>query len=151
MSASQSRIIANQSFARMYVHGGMIGLAGEKMSKSLGNLVFVSKLINSGVEPTAIRWALMGHHYSEDLMWSDALMKSASKDVERLRLNLARMEVAPTIPVIEKIIAALANNLDTPKILEVVGEWMSDTETGLVGGEAGELGRALDSLLGLAL
>jgi len=151
MSASQSRIIANQSFARMYVHGGMIGLDGEKMSKSLGNLVFVSKLINSGVEPTAIRWALMGHHYSEDLMWSDALMKAASKDVERLRLNLARMEVAPTIPVIDKIIAALANNLDTPEILEVIGQWMSDTETGSVGGEAGELGRALDCLLGLAL
>jgi L-cysteine:1D-myo-inositol 2-amino-2-deoxy-alpha-D-glucopyranoside ligase len=151
MSASQSRIIASQRFSRMYVHGGMIGLDGEKMSKSRGNLVFVSKLINSGVEPTAIRWALMGHHYSKDLMWSESVMKAASQDIERLRFNLARMEVAPTTHIIEKIIAALANNLDTPKVLEHIREWMMDTENGLVGGEAGELGRAMDSLLGLAL
>lgn len=151
MSASQSRIIASQRFSRMYVHGGMIGLDGEKMSKSRGNLVFVSKLINSGVEPTAIRWALMGHHYSEDLMWSESVMKAASQDIERLRFSLARMEVAPTTHIIEKIIAALANNLDTPKVLEHIREWMMDTENGLVGGEAGELGRAVDSLLGLAL
>ncbi|NBU57830.1 MAG: cysteine--1-D-myo-inosityl 2-amino-2-deoxy-alpha-D-glucopyranoside ligase [Actinobacteria bacterium] len=151
MSAAQSRIIGDQRFARMYVHGGMIGLDGEKMSKSLGNLVFVSALIQQGVEPTAIRWALMGHRYSEDLMWSDSLMSTASEEVERLRLNLARMEVAPTTPVIENLIAALSKNLDTPEVLDVLRRWMLDTESGVVGGEAGELGRALDSLLGFSL
>ena len=151
MSAAQSRVIANQKFARMYIHGGMIGLDGEKMSKSLGNLVFVSRLITSGVEPTAIRWALMGHHYTKDLMWSQELMNVASTEVERLRLNLARIEVAPTKPVVQEMIASLAQDLNTERVLTLLRTWMSDTEAGLTGGEAGELARALDSFLGFAL
>ena len=151
MSAAQSRIIGGQKFARMYVHGGMIGLQGEKMSKSLGNLVFVSKLIKEGVEPTAIRWALMDHHYSHDLMWSEAIMKSASNEVQRLRINLSRMEVAPTTSVILNVIQALADNLDTKKVLSELDRWMLATESGVGGGEAGELARALDSLLGFSL
>ena len=151
MSAAQSRSINNQKFARSYVHAGMIGLDGQKMSKSLGNLVFVSKLISSGINPAAIRWALMGHQYSSDLMWSDSLIQKASIDIERLQLNLARMEVAPTDSVIEKILDALSNNLDTPSVLASITTWMDETEAGVTGGVAGELSRALDTLLGITL
>lgn len=151
MSAAQSRSINNQRFARSYVHAGMIGLDGEKMSKSLGNLVFVSKLISAGINPAAIRWALMGHPYSSDLMWSDSLIQKASIDIERLQLNLARMEVAPTDSVIEKILDALSNNLDTPSVLTSITTWMDETEAGVTGGVAGELSRALDTLLGITL
>jgi L-cysteine:1D-myo-inositol 2-amino-2-deoxy-alpha-D-glucopyranoside ligase len=151
MSAAQSRSMTNQKFARTYVHTGMIGLNGEKMSKSLGNLVFVSKLIASGVSPAAIRWALMQHAYAEDLMWSDGLLDLASIEIERLQLNLARMEVAPTDSVIQAIIDALSFNLDTPRAIEAIARWMQETESGKSGGVAGELGRALDSLLGLTL
>jgi L-cysteine:1D-myo-inositol 2-amino-2-deoxy-alpha-D-glucopyranoside ligase len=151
MSAAQSRSMTNQRFARSYTHAGMIGLDGEKMSKSLGNLVFVSKLIRAGVNPAAIRWSLMGHPYAEDLMWSDSLIQVASAEIERLQLNLARMEVAPTDSVISEIIAALSNNLDTPSVLDAIRKWMDKTESGITGGVAGELGRALDTLLGIAL
>ena len=151
MSAAQSRNINNQRFARSYVHAGMIGLDGEKMSKSLGNLIFVSKLISSGVKPAAIRWALMGHHYANDLMWSDSLISQASINIDRLQLNLARMEVAPTDGVIEEIIEALSQNLDTPRALTAIMRWMDLTESGETGGVAGELSRALDTLLGIAL
>ena len=151
MSAAQSRSINNQRFARSYVHAGMIGLDGEKMSKSLGNLVFVSKLISAGINPAAIRWALMGHPYSSDLMWSDSLIQKASIDIERLQLNLARMEVAPTDSVIEKILDALSSNLDTPSVLASITTWMDETEAGVTGGVAGELSRALDTLLGITL
>ena len=151
MSAAQSRSINNQRFARSYVHAGMIGLDGEKMSKSLGNLVFVSKLISSGVNPAAIRWALMGHQYSNDLMWSDSLIQKASIDIERLQLNLARMEVAPTDLVIQEILDALSNNLDTPSVLASITTWMDETEAGVTGGVAGELSRAIDTLLGITL
>ena len=151
MSAAQSRSMTNQRFARSYIHAGMIGLDGEKMSKSLGNLVFVSKLIQAGVNPAAIRWALMGHPYAVELMWSDSLIEIASSEVERLQLNLARMEVAPTDSVISEIIAALSNNLDTPSALDAIRKWMDKTESGITGGVAGELGRALDTLLGIAL
>jgi L-cysteine:1D-myo-inositol 2-amino-2-deoxy-alpha-D-glucopyranoside ligase len=151
MSAAQSRSMRNQRFARSYVHAGMIGLNGEKMSKSLGNLVFVSKLIASGVNPAAIRWALMGHHYADDLMWSQPLMVSAEKEIEELQLSLARMEVAPTDVVIQEIIDALSSNLDTPRALEAIRKWMQRTGSGETGGVAGELSRALDTLLGIAL
>ena len=151
MSAAQSRSINGQKFARSYVHAGMIGLNGEKMSKSLGNLVFVSKLISSGVNPVAIRWALMGHSYSSDLMWSDSLIHKAAIDIDRLQLNLARMEVAPTDAVIQEVIASLSQNLDTPRALTAITRWMDATEAGEVGGVAGELSRALDTLLGVAL
>jgi L-cysteine:1D-myo-inositol 2-amino-2-deoxy-alpha-D-glucopyranoside ligase len=151
MSAAQSRSISRQKFARSYVHAGMIGLDGEKMSKSLGNLVFVSKLIAEGVNPVAIRWALMGHHYGSDLMWSDSLLQEARKHIERLQLNLARMEVAPTDDVIVEVIAALSDNLDTKRALKAIYLWMDATESGAQGGVAGELSRALDTLLGIAL
>ena len=151
MSASQSRAINGQKFARTFVHTGMIGLDGEKMSKSLGNLVFVSKLIQAGVNPVAIRWALMGRPYRADLMWSESLLASAQNDVERLQLHLAKMEVAPTDSLIQEIIVALSNNLDTSGALESIRRWMDATEAGETGGEAGELSRALDTLLGIAL
>jgi L-cysteine:1D-myo-inositol 2-amino-2-deoxy-alpha-D-glucopyranoside ligase len=151
MSAAQSRSINNKKFAKSYVHAGMIGLDGEKMSKSLGNLVFVSKLIASGVNPAAIRWALMGHHYANDLMWSQPLIEKASVEIERLQLNLARMEVAPTDSVIQGIIEALSHNLDTPRVISLITEWMNSTESGKSGGVAGELSRALDTLLGITL
>ena len=151
MSAAQSRSINGQRFARSYVHAGMVGLDGEKMSKSLGNLVFVSKLINSGVNPAAIRWALMGHTYSSDLMWSDALIQESVIDIDRLQLNLARMEVAPTDSVIQEVIEALSQNLDTPRAIAAIKSWMDRTESGITGGVAGELSRALDTLLGITL
>jgi len=151
MSAAQSRSMINQKFARSYIHAGMIGLDGEKMSKSLGNLIFVSKLISAGVNPAAIRWALMGHPYANDLMWSDSLIEVASTEIVRLQLNLARMEVAPTDAVISEIIDSLSKDLDTPRALVAIREWMDKTESGVTGGVAGELGRALDTLLGIAL
>jgi L-cysteine:1D-myo-inositol 2-amino-2-deoxy-alpha-D-glucopyranoside ligase len=150
MSATQSRAINGQRFARTYVHTGMIGLHGEKMSKSLGNLVFVSKLIQSGVSPVSIRWALMGHAYGADLMWNDSLLAHAESDIQRLQLNLARMEVAPTDSVITAVIKSLSHNLDTAGALNHIRAWMDATEAGVTGGEAGELSRAIDTLLGLA-
>lgn len=151
MSAAQSRAMVGQRFARSYVHTGMIGLDGEKMSKSLGNLVFVSRLIQSGVNPAAIRWALMDHQYGVDLMWSDALIQRAEEEIARLQLNLAKVDVAPTDSVITSVISALADNLDTPSVLKHLRAWMDATESGETGGEAGELSRAIDSLLGICL
>ena len=151
MSAAQSRMINGQRFARNYVHTGMIGLNGEKMSKSLGNLVFVSTLIKNGVEPAAIRWALMNSHFANEVMWEHSLIEKASDEINRLRLHLARMEVAPTDVVVEQIINALSSNLDTPRALDAIRGWMNATESGATGGVAGELSRALDTLLGLAL
>jgi len=151
MSASQCALITNKEFASHYVHAGMIGLDGEKMSKSLGNLVFVSTLISQGVEPAAIRWALFSSRFTQDRMWTERALENASEWIVRLRRALSRVDVAPTTPIIDGIIHALADNLDTSKALKLIQSWIVETEEGEAGGEAGELSRALDTILGLAL
>ena len=151
MSAAQGLIATGQKFARFFVHAGMIGLDGTKMSKSLGNLIFVSRLINEGVEPMAIRLALFGHHYRSDHMWESSEIPEATAFLERIRLNLARIEVAPTETLISQMTAALANDLDTVRVLQLLADWCEATELGSSGGSAGHLSRVLDDLLGLAI
>lgn len=151
MSAAQAKILQGRDFASHYVHSGMIGLDGVKMSKSLGNLVFVSTLVASGRDPMAIRWALMENHFSKDRSWSDQLLIESEEWIVRLRRALSMMESAPTDPVIEGIISAQSTNLDTPHSLKIIKKWIEESEAGSEGGSAGELSRALDSLLGLSL
>jgi L-cysteine:1D-myo-inositol 2-amino-2-deoxy-alpha-D-glucopyranoside ligase len=151
MSAAQSAAITGKEFARSYVHTGMIGLDGEKMSKSKGNLLFVSKMVNEGISPMAIRLALIAHHYSADRMWTQSLLDDAIELLEKLTIALSREEVAPTKPVIVEIINALSNNLDTSSALSAISTWSDKTLEGSVGGEAGELSRAIDALLGIAI
>ena len=129
----------------------MIGLDGVKMSKSLGNLVFVSKLVEAGINPMSIRWALMESHYSTDRSWSDELLQDSIAWIDRLRRALSMMEVAPTAPVIRNIASALSNNLDTPAALSELKKWIIASENQSDGGEAGELSRAIDAILGLAI
>ena len=151
MSAAQGWAATGQKFARFFVHAGMIGLDGTKMSKSLGNLIFVSKLIAQGVEPIAIRLALLGHHYRSDHMWGSSEISDAATFLSRIRLNLARIEVAPTESLITDLLSALSHDLDTVRALELIASWCTATENGATGGSAGQLSRVLDDLLGLAI
>jgi L-cysteine:1D-myo-inositol 2-amino-2-deoxy-alpha-D-glucopyranoside ligase len=151
MSAAQGLVASGQKFSQFFIHSGMIGLDGTKMSKSLGNLIFVSTLINDGVDPMAIRIALFGHHYRSDHMWGSSEISDAVAFINRLRLNLARMEVAPTDTLVGSLLSALADDLDTEKVVALLLDWCLETENGGSGGSAGHLSRVLDDLLGLAL
>jgi L-cysteine:1D-myo-inositol 2-amino-2-deoxy-alpha-D-glucopyranoside ligase len=151
MSAAQARVSTGKDFARMYVHTGMIGLNGEKMSKSLGNLVFVSSLMQSGVNPMVIRCALLMQNYAKDRMWSDDLLVQAQKFIAELTLHLSQSECAPTHDVIQNVLNALSNNLDTETVFAILQQWIKDCQNGGIGGKPGELSRALDALLGLAV
>jgi cysteinyl-tRNA synthetase len=89
MSASHTRVAyADQPapvFARVYAHAGMVGLDGEKMSKSLGNLVFVSRLVADGEDPMAVRLALLAHHYRDDWEWTEPGLAAARTRLTRWR------------------------------------------------------------------
>ena len=67
---AQSEAAVRQPFVKYWMHCGMVGYEGAKMSKSLGNLVFVSDLCKESA-PAAVRLALMGHHYRDDWEWHD--------------------------------------------------------------------------------
>ena len=150
MSAAQSKMINGREFASHYVHAGMIGLDGEKMSKSRGNLVLVSNLLKQGRDAMAIRLALLSHHYRSDHMWVERDLTTAESLLDDLRVALSRTEVAPTDGTIEIIANSLANDLDTPSAIRALQDWLADTNSGLTGGSPGELSRAVDTLLGIA-
>lgn len=151
MSAAQGQVLRNKPFAKHYVHAGMIGLDGEKMSKSRGNLVFVSKLIAAGVDPMVIRWALLRRSYAENTMWSDEFLLEASQEVSFVREALSRIETADARIAMQEIVNAMSNNLDTQSALKIITTWAERTSNGEGGATPGEFSRFLDSLLGLAL
>jgi len=123
MSAKIVQAAYGREFSSLYIHAGMIGLDGEKMSKSKGNLVFVSKLLEDNVDPMIIRWALLSGHYQSDRQWSDDLLKKAEFEVELMRTALSRTEVADTDQLLKDLILDLSNNLDTPTALNRLVLW----------------------------
>ena len=151
MSAKIVKAAFGREFASLYVHAGMIGLDGEKMSKSKGNLVFVSRLLENQVDPMVIRWALLTGHYQSDRQWSDELLRKAESEVELVRTALSRNEVADTDQLIKDLISDLANNLDTPTALNRLVLWAITSQKDASFNKSGEVSRAIDSLLGLAL
>jgi L-cysteine:1D-myo-inositol 2-amino-2-deoxy-alpha-D-glucopyranoside ligase len=151
MSAKIVKAAFGREFASLYVHAGMIGLDGEKMSKSKGNLVFVSRLLENQVDPMVIRWALLTGHYQSDRQWSDELLRKAESEVELVRTALSRNEVADTDQLIKDLISDLANNLDTPTALNRLVLWSISSQKDASFNKSGEVSRAIDSLLGLAL
>jgi L-cysteine:1D-myo-inositol 2-amino-2-deoxy-alpha-D-glucopyranoside ligase len=149
MCAAQAHVMTGKELAHSYVHTGMIGLDGEKMSKSKGNLVFVSRLVASGVDPMVIRWALMSDHYRADRMWSEAILLQAQNSIGQLKQALALDNCAPTTDLINAIILALSNDLETPQIVSALSVWSTETLNGSQGGNSMELKAVLDALLGL--
>ena len=153
MSSAQAQGILGIPFAQHYVHAGMVGLDGEKMSKRKGNLVFVSTLLNSGIDPLVIRFALLSDHYATDRMWTSDKLNAASASVDVIRTALSRELVSSTDQVISEIIDSLADDLNTPSALSALFKWASGVDSH--GSEpsqkgAGELSRTIDALLGLA-
>jgi len=128
MGAGHAQVLEGGApFARVYSHAGMVGYDGEKMSKSKGNLVFVSALRNSDVDPMAIRLTLMRHHYRSDWEWTDAELFDSVDTLERWRRALALGAGAPAAPVVEEVLAALADDLDSPGALARVDRWVAET------------------------
>ncbi|HEX6340333.1 cysteine--1-D-myo-inosityl 2-amino-2-deoxy-alpha-D-glucopyranoside ligase [Umezawaea sp.] len=152
-SAHAEALTGQHPFARHYVHAGMIGLDGEKMSKSRGNLVFVSKLRAEKVDPNAVRLALFAGHYRSDRPWSAALLDEALTRLDRWRAAAALVAGPAAEDTIARLREHLGNDLDTPRALAAVDAWAADAlATGGSDHSAPALVReAVDALLGVAL
>jgi L-cysteine:1D-myo-inositol 2-amino-2-deoxy-alpha-D-glucopyranoside ligase len=111
--AAQSEAATGELFVRHWMHTPMVRLDGEKMSKSLGNLVFVHDLLKEW-EPAVIRLAVLGHHYRSDWDWRDKLMADAAKRLAAWR------DAGAGVGGLEEVRAALDSDLDTPAALEAL-------------------------------
>jgi L-cysteine:1D-myo-inositol 2-amino-2-deoxy-alpha-D-glucopyranoside ligase len=176
MSASHARVALEDggepAFARRYAHAGMVRLDGEKMSKSRGNLVFVSKLLAEGADPAAIRLAIISHHYRRDWDWTADALASAQARLTAWRAGLAAAAAAAGVAggvgdagvpagtgdpagVSQRMLAALrgrlADDLDSPGAIAVVDEWVEAAADGRAPRSVPLIRAAIDALLGVAL
>jgi L-cysteine:1D-myo-inositol 2-amino-2-deoxy-alpha-D-glucopyranoside ligase len=140
-------------FAKHYVHAGMIGLDGEKMSKSRGNLVLVSKLRMGGVDPMALRLALLDGHYRADREWTGGRLPSAEARLARWRSAVALPTGPPAQALLAEVRVALANDLDTTTAMAVIDRWaeLASTTRGSDESAPGLVRRLVDALLGVEL
>ena len=111
--AAQSEAATGEPFVRHWMHVGMVGLGGTKMSKSLGNLVFVSDLLKEW-DPAVVRLALLTHHYRTSWEWDDALLPTAAARLETWRA------VGTGEAGLPEVRAALDDDLDTPAALAAI-------------------------------
>ncbi|MEU5995759.1 cysteine--1-D-myo-inosityl 2-amino-2-deoxy-alpha-D-glucopyranoside ligase [Spirillospora sp. NPDC047418] len=150
MSASHAQVATGERpHAHAYVHAGMVGLDGEKMSKSRGNLVFVSRLRRGGADPMAIRLALLAHHYRADWEWTPDQLEAAVARLARWRAAAARPSGPPAAPLAAAVRGHLADDLDAPAALAAIDDWAGRDGTDE---QAPAQVRAItDALLGVAL
>ncbi|MGW1378508.1 cysteine--1-D-myo-inosityl 2-amino-2-deoxy-alpha-D-glucopyranoside ligase [Streptomyces sp. NPDC002446] len=154
MGASHAQALTGaHPFAQAYVHAGMVALNGEKMSKSKGNLVFVSTVRRNGTDPAAIRLALLAHHYRADWEWTDAVLDEAVDRLARWRAAVSRPDGPSADALLEEIRTALSDDLDSPAALAAVDRWAAAQQAGGGSDEGapGLVSRAVDALLGVAL
>ncbi len=119
-------VSGERRFARHYVHAGMIGFDGHKMSKSRGNLVLVSGLRARGVEPPAIRLSLLAGHYRDDRSFDARVLDEATARLHRWRGATALTCGPDATDTIARVRRYLADDLDTPKALAALDGWVTD-------------------------
>ena len=158
MSAAHAAAWRDTPMAKTYMHTGMVGLDGEKMSKSKGNLVLVSKLRERGVDPMAIRTVILSNHYRSDWSFTEEQLSIAEARLQAWK-HAAKCESECRQGLREHIIGllreALTDDLDSPRALGILDEWAehyADSEPSETAALSGDrVADAVDALLGIRL
>jgi len=154
MSAGHAAALSGHPLAKVYSHTGMVAYQGEKMSKSLGNLVLVSRLRAAGSDPRAIRLALLAQHYRTDWEWTAAQLADAEARLAAWTLAFGPGDAAggavsafeSAAAVVERMRAALVDDLDTRGALDAVDEAVAAGVD-----DRSLIAAAIDALLGIRL
>lgn len=153
MCQAQCDAWLHTSLANSYLYSGMVYFQGQKMSKSLGNLVFVSELVSSEVDPMAIRLTILSNHYSEEWEWTSKLLDEATERLELWKTALALETTSDSNELLYEIRQHLAHDLNTPATIAAIDRWALNSINGkgkdFAG--AGLAARAIDKILGIAL
>jgi L-cysteine:1D-myo-inositol 2-amino-2-deoxy-alpha-D-glucopyranoside ligase len=148
LGASEASVITGRwPFARSFVHQAMVGYAGEKMSKSRGNLVLVSKLRDEGVDPMAIRLALLAHPHAPAWEWHDEEVPAAAERLQRWRNGFARPSGSAADLLIAGLREVLRDGLRSHDALPLVDEWVAAAGDDVEAPR--EAAAAVDALLGV--
>lgn len=126
-SAQAESITGREPFARFYVHSGMVSWQGHKMSKSRGNLVFVSTLRREGVDPAAIRLALLAHHYRSDWSWTQQGLEGALARLDLWRSATILTHSLAAESVLDRVREVMSDDLKTPSALDAIDNWARDS------------------------
>jgi L-cysteine:1D-myo-inositol 2-amino-2-deoxy-alpha-D-glucopyranoside ligase len=118
---AQSEAVTGLPFVRHWLHSAMVAYEGEKMSKSLGNLVFISDL-RQKADPRAIRLALLHHHYRSGFEWHDTDIQDGTALLHRLVAAAARPDGPDPAPFAARVRDAIDDDLDAPRALDALGE-----------------------------
>jgi L-cysteine:1D-myo-inositol 2-amino-2-deoxy-alpha-D-glucopyranoside ligase len=138
------------AYTRHWAHVAMVGHHGEKMSKSLGNLVFISDLLKVA-DARAIRLALMRHHYRAGFEWYDTDLDEGTALLHRLLVAAARPSGPDPRPFADRVRAALDNDLDAPHAVEALDDLASAVLSGGDDPSAPAVLRELGTLIGVDL
>lgn len=137
----------------IHAHAAMVSYEGEKMSKSLGNLVFVSALRNEGVDPRVIRLAILAHHYRVDWNYDDAVLSVASDRLVRwqsgVNAPVGDGDDADSAQFVASLREVLAEDLDTPAALKIVDGYLEGRKTWPSEDDKAGARDAIDALLGI--
>jgi L-cysteine:1D-myo-inositol 2-amino-2-deoxy-alpha-D-glucopyranoside ligase len=151
-SAAHAEVAAGaRPFARSYVHTAMVSLDGHKMSKSRGNLEFVSRLRRVGADAGALRLALLDHRHTDDWEWTADLLTDAVGRIGRWRAAVALPAGPDAAPVLAGVRERLADDLDAPGALAAVDAWVGAALAdagGSTGAGAAGSARASDGVAG---
>ena len=152
MCAVQSHALTGEPFAKAYLHSGMVGLDGEKMSKSKGNLELVSRLVGAGADPMAVRLALLSNHWRDTWEWTPDALDEATARLERWREAAGLDQTLDATALVTEVRTALRTNLDAPAAIAAIDAWVG-ASLAIEGDDsgAGTFENLVDALLGIQL
>jgi cysteinyl-tRNA synthetase len=123
---AQSRSVhAGAPLARFWVHNGFVDMGSEKMSKSLGNIITPAELLEQGHRGETLRLALLSAHYRQPLAWTDDLVAQSKAVLDRWYRVLGHVEPFGEIAPFWE---ALSDDLNTPRAIAVINEWLKASE-----------------------
>ena len=114
--------------AKYWIHNGFLTVNGEKMSKSLKNFILLHDLLEDGVSGVVIRYLLLSSHYRKPLDFNEKGLNDAKKSIDKFYSAIAEANVDNTVdqiqpnPFLNQVIAALSDDLNTPKAFAVLHE-----------------------------
>jgi L-cysteine:1D-myo-inositol 2-amino-2-deoxy-alpha-D-glucopyranoside ligase len=119
-SAGHTAALTGRVLANLYSHTGLVAYRGDKMSKSAGNLVLVSSLVDAGVDPLAIRLAVLSQQYRDDWEWTDELLADAQQRLASWSAWVSGARSMRTTGILDELRTALSRDLDTPTAVAAV-------------------------------